>query len=74
MDTVEWVPTDKQLADGTTKASKKADWLLRSARDSQLCYEMICYLCLKCQKTSTIICSGVGEERKLKVGKYDMLC
>ena len=29
VDTVEWVPTDKQLADCMTKANKKADWLLR---------------------------------------------
>ena len=36
VDTVEWVPTDKQLADCMTKANKKAEWLLRVARDNQL--------------------------------------
>ena len=33
---VSWVPTDKQLADCMTKKNKKADWLLSVASSNKL--------------------------------------
>ena len=33
---IEWVPTDKQLADCMTKKGKKAEWLLRVASENTL--------------------------------------
>ena len=35
---VQWVPTDKQLADALTKKGKKADWLLSVASTNKLAY------------------------------------
>ena len=36
VNTVSWVPTDKQLADCMTKRNKKADWLLSIASSNKL--------------------------------------